>query len=121
MAKKKKEEIVENVSLLDKVTGYRSQRGRRRGNPNSALFKWREAFRQTLQDALDRGISEIPIRAIVGTLSREPFFDGVPEDKRYRRSYNYFEQSQEHIPPGWEVKRIGHYLCLVVSKLDLEE
>jgi hypothetical protein len=117
----KKEKVVQGVSLLDKVTGYRSRRGRRRGDPNAALFQWREAFRELLKGALEHEINAIAIRAVVGALSREPFFDSVPEKKRYRRSYNYFEQSQDHIPPGWKVEKIGSYLHLVVEPPDLEE
>ena len=122
MAKSKKKEVLaEEVPLLDKVTGYKSKRGRRRGDPTKALFQWRERFREVLQTAVDRGITVIQVRAVVGTLSKESFFDNVAPDKRYRRSYNYFEQSRDHIPPNWEMDRVHGYACLVYKDLELED
>lgn len=122
MAKpRKKDVVVEEVPLLDKVTGYKSQRGRRRGDPTKALFQWREAFRGILQDAVNRGITDLPVRAVVGILSKEKFFDNVDPGKRYRRSYNYFEQSREHIPAEWELTKVGGYATLSYKPLELED
>jgi hypothetical protein len=121
MAKKKVEDLMAEVSLLDKVTGYKSQRGKRKGNPASALYQWREAFKAILSDAQDQGMTSIPVRAVVGTLCKESFFDGVDQKKRYRRSYNYFEQSRDHIPTGWELKNVNGYAHLVVEEPELPE
>jgi len=120
MTKKKKVSPPTEVTLLDKVVGYKSQRGRKPSDPSSVMARFRQKLQEILVDAVSRQVYEVPVKAIAGILSREGFFDGVAPEKRYRRSYNYVDQSYDHLPQGWEVKRTGMGIKLVYTDPNFE-